>query len=648
MSDGLRDRSAELRERRSGTSPRRAPLNWLAIFVAAVAAVGGMTGSGGLTEAAPAARSGPSAFLVFTSDRDGDADVYAATPDGTRVAALTRNKAPESGVVLSPTGGSLALWRAFSSTILLSSDGRSERQVGPGEPSSFSPDGSLLSWARERDLGDPYHAVLTPVGGGQSRVLGLGAPGQFSRDGRLLEFSGEDEFGFFDLASGRRRVLLGEDDLESLDYIAWSPSWDRLALLTHGADEPPYDQELLVYDVVAGQKRSLARGDFFGMRWVGAEQIAFGRTISRYEGRVQQIGLVGAADSVEQILAEGDIGTAYWSPRGTYVAYLQDQGSATSLAIEDVETRLVQTIEPDASSVEDMAWSPSGDRLAVSTRRQDGADVTLFDPSGAVAPVRLAGQYPRVYYLSWSPDEATLAFNGGGRIFVASVDGTDSRRVMDAGSSRIVGWMNGTLPAEAPAAGPSPRPETENGSELRSRGRVLEIAADGSWSAALLENSRIDCDHVIAWKPGARPVRFGVSAPCEFGSRRDWLYGLSVAGTKLGWSSFYCGMSCYSDRASADALKPDTYESFENEYDLQQRPPRPLPPRETRRGVRMSLRAGTIRLSRSGHVIRKIRPPGNLADAELEVAGLFYAFNLKRGTFPGRVRFIPFDRLLRG
>jgi hypothetical protein len=71
----------------------------------------------------------------------------------------------------------------------------------------------------------------------------------------------------------------------------------------------------------------------------------------------------------------------------------------------------------------------------------------------------------------------------------------------------------------------------------------------------------------------------------------------------------------------------------------------PPPRRETHRGVTMTVRGGTIVLRRSadGRVARI--GPRALADADLEPAGLFYAYNLRRNARPGRLAFVPFARL---
>src|SRR5206468_972057 len=72
--------------------------------------------------AGPNANAGP-AHLIFISDRDGNSDVYGASADGSRIAALTRNRTSDSNVILSPAGGWLALSRSQEFGVLVRADG---------------------------------------------------------------------------------------------------------------------------------------------------------------------------------------------------------------------------------------------------------------------------------------------------------------------------------------------------------------------------------------------------------------------------------------------------------------------------------------------------------------------------------------------
>src|SRR5205809_177619 len=110
------------------------------LLVALAALLVYLTGSAGRAETVAL----PGAHVIFTSDRDGDQDVYGISADGRRVAALTRNKTRDSDILISPTGGWIALTRDYGVGLLLSADGRRERRL-PGTPVAFSPDGSRLA-----------------------------------------------------------------------------------------------------------------------------------------------------------------------------------------------------------------------------------------------------------------------------------------------------------------------------------------------------------------------------------------------------------------------------------------------------------------------------------------------------------------------
>ena len=83
----------------------------------------------------------------------------------------------------------------------------------------------------------------------------------------------------------------------------------------------------------------------------------------------------------------------------------------------------------------------------------------------------------------------------------------------------------------------------------------------------------------------------------------------------------------------------------QNEVVVERKPQHPPPPVETKRDITATAQGGLIELRHTDGRSRTIRPPGRLADIELEEAGLFYSYTTT-GTFRGRVVFVPFDRLL--
>ena len=189
--------------------------------------------------AAPAAS--PAAYhLLFTSDRDGDGDVYAVDAHGGRLAALTRNRVDDSIGVVAPSG-KFFVYRDGKG-FLVSADGRRGRNLGSvfGSDAAVSADGRLLAFNRENTIG------IVPVAGGPARNIGSGSPTVFSRDGRFLGFASNLRPGLIDLRTGRRRLLPRPDE----DNWTWSP---QLTWLAHRPDVVFGD------DLVVAGGRSRAR-----------------------------------------------------------------------------------------------------------------------------------------------------------------------------------------------------------------------------------------------------------------------------------------------------------------------------------------------------------------------------------------------------
>ena len=167
-------------------------------FVAAMvaAAAAGMPGAAAL--AAP-----PAPYhLLFSADRDGDLDVYAASVDGRGAVAVTHNSVKDTEPLLAPDGRSVAVRRGPD--VLVLSHGQA-RVVAQGEPGAWSPDGRRLavgslapggrgfgpaaggrggSLPRASTITDIPHAVSVPSGRGPASHVACIAVAQTSRADR--------------------------------------------------------------------------------------------------------------------------------------------------------------------------------------------------------------------------------------------------------------------------------------------------------------------------------------------------------------------------------------------------------------------------------------------------------------------------------
>lgn len=246
------------------------------IFVLAEGALRNVTNDSGRDLApawAPDARA-----LAFQSDRDGNADVYVVSPDGTGLRRLT------------------------------------ESADNDGEP-AWSPDGRMIVFVTERQGSRDIYVM----GADGSREGALAAtPGDdewpsWSPDGRTVAFSSDDA-GDFDLylvaadGTALRRITSGPGDDRS---PSWSPDGDELVF----ASDREGDYDLFVVDANGDRLRRLTRGvegDFAPSFSADGQRIVF---VSDREGRDQLFVIDVAGGARRQLTAEErDKDVPRWAP----------------------------------------------------------------------------------------------------------------------------------------------------------------------------------------------------------------------------------------------------------------------------------------------------------------------------------------------
>jgi hypothetical protein len=601
----------------------------LSLFIAAT----GASGVGQASATRPAVKRG--AHIVFVSNRDGDADIYAADLIG-RVAAITRNRRRDDYLVVSRDGRWLATQRDLGKLVLISGDGRRERSLGEGTPVAFSPDSRTLIFYRENVLTEIDRMFTVRVPGGRPRALGRGLPLAPSPNGRLLAFTNwSDILGIVETETARRRIV---PHSQFRDFLGWSPDSTHIALERLVERGGTKRDTLLVANARRPSVRPraiLQVDEDLHAEWISANLIGYtGKRAGSCEG-----GIVSLSGAVKSSFAPLYCFSADWSPRGASVAYQRPGGnSEAELVVASGDGSNPRVVDRGGNL--SARWSRSGRLLAVHTGEE--LIVVRSDGTGRLRLARGTNGFPDDAH--WSPDDRVILVrlpNGLGVVYVA---GRTIRRVWTGPLGRET-WVAERLSRRAPTAKP-PRPsETAKPRLLRSHGKIKELGTTDLDVAALVGPSRADCDHVIAWTAGTRGVtRFSYAAPC--GDWRTYDFDVTRAGTTINWRNYFCGTYCYVTTCEADVRRPFQDRCGEGGDEVPVRPPRPAPPSETRRGVSITTSGGTIALRREQDGrIRAIRPSGGAVDAELEDEGLFYAFNLQGQAIPGRIVFVPFGSL---
>jgi Tol biopolymer transport system component len=215
------------------------PKRWTALTVLVSAALAGLLSAAFAAVSAPSSPATP-ADLVFTSDRDGDAEVYVMRADGRLQRRLTVNPAADVEPAISPTG--LVVFASDRGgtfdLFAMSPEGHSATRLtslaGDEREPAFSPDGSKLAFEHAGDV-----FVMSANGRHLRNVTSHPADDgdpTWSPDGRRIAFSsdrnGAREILVLRLGQRRATALTGSGANSAPD---WSPDGSLIAF-EHGAD----------------------------------------------------------------------------------------------------------------------------------------------------------------------------------------------------------------------------------------------------------------------------------------------------------------------------------------------------------------------------------------------------------------------------
>ena len=131
--------------------------------------------------------------------------------------------------------------------------------------------------------------------------------------------------------------------------------------------------------------------------------------------------------------AKGAPGEPTWSPDGRSIAYVSNDTRHPQLYVIDVATRKVRRLTSRGTQNVNPDWGPDG-RIVYVTKRGQGAQIAVLEPSGSDADTVLVGEPGSWEHPSWAVDSRHVVAESGGRLFVVDTlpDGDRPRLMFEA------------------------------------------------------------------------------------------------------------------------------------------------------------------------------------------------------------------------
>jgi hypothetical protein len=484
---------------------------------------------------------------------------------------------------------------------------------------ALSPYGRLFAYGEDPDVIRRPLLMLLDTGTGRSYVLAHREwPLSFSADGTLLAVdiskSGgyfTNKVGFFDMRTGRHLPLqvatqaAGDPQLYPRGH--WAPkgasfafrSWANLYVVDVRAAFPK--RQLVLTDPRLGNSES-------SVQWL--DERTLGLVLSSKKTEKRELAIVRLVDGTWRKRVIAVPKASIRVPPGLRTAGVsrtrRRMGSTARSSPRRARERPgVSCFARGTASFADLRLD-SDYRLVVEHRKALG----MRSPSLISQPNhRVLHSSSDISFKGWSPDGRylTLSLEDGSFRTLSLLDRSIVRLPIE-GNVEIVGWANGAAgPAAAESPPPLPPVEVASGDRLTSRGRISEISSSGKRVAAIVDESKPDCHHVVAWTAGSsKPVRFDRPRACDSeGANRqgdEGLVKIELRGTRLAWVGQTWGNFVYEGGRSADMRRPRLGVRWrgwgDGEDHEAHRAPKPWS--GSKRGVRIHVDKGIVVLKRLG------------------------------------------------
>ncbi|VAW35491.1 tolB protein precursor, periplasmic protein involved in the tonb-independent uptake of group A colicins [hydrothermal vent metagenome] len=281
----------------------------------------------------------PVSGFVFTSERDGNWEIYWMAEDGSGVTRLTETEISEGGASWSPDGRSLAFW---------------SRREGNADIFVMAADGS-----------NPLNMAADPKESGDEEFYTRWHP-----DGQSIAFFSNrfdnagyscatHRVGIMPLAGGTAGMIPIQEKIGNQETLAWSPDGKSLAFSSKSCGGSRINIQLYLWQVDNSEVTQLTRDEFIN---AGPAFSRNGRYFAyhSFRGDNSEIILLDLQSGEETNLSNHPAKDSHptWSPDDSQIAFVTNRDGNDEIYVMDVNGNNLQNLTNHPARDFEPQWSP--------------------------------------------------------------------------------------------------------------------------------------------------------------------------------------------------------------------------------------------------------------------------------------------------